>query len=284
LIEGNVSCIVVGDRGAGKSKLAAQARGRGETVVFSVSDWETRIRREIVKVKVMGGEKEERTEEYEVEVFPTKPTQLVLDFPDDVSKPIMNKIIYGIRRRIQELKTTIILCNPSQYEKLREMDLFARLPVLHVPKPNLDFLRRLYKDRIGAFGDQPVSPFRPEVVDHLAEVSLTPRDFIQYCNLILTRMWIDELKEPCSLDYVNSMNEMHLVKHVLHIPENIDATLPVVIDELKAQGKAWVRVKDIVDLLSKRGMKVAYDRLGRKLKNYGFERRRTGEGVQYKIA
>lgn len=257
-IFGKVSCVVRGERGAGKSAIARELRRRGQIVC-------------------------EKTVDLEGLDYQNK--AVIVDFPDNLSGRGLDSFIWRCGRMLKDLATLVLLVNDEQAELIRKTDTFARLPVLRFEKQDKTFYKALYHDRLKAFGEEGASePFKPEVVDKLAEVARTPRDFIQMCSLVLSEMWMKGMKEQADLAFIDQLSVVHDVQVVLHVPENISQALPPIIDELKAQGKQWVRVMEIAGLLEKRGLKVDYTRLGRMLKNNGFEGRRTKEGRWYRIA
>ncbi len=275
---GGVSCIVVGNRGVGKSRLAAQLRSKGETVLFSKSDWETRdIEVGEKKVQAFGETKTEEIVET-VQVFPTK-TQVVVDLPDDLDRKQVRDWVSAIRTRMRtHLTTIILLCNDEQYNVLRRFDAIARLPRIDFPRADKKFLTQLYNDRIKAFGEPGfVSPFRPEVVDRLTELSDTPRAFLQLCSLVLTRMWIDnlreEVKEACGLDYIDGIEELKEVKD-LKVARNENQLLRTVVDALRKEGRVWVSAQELVRiLLEEQRLSMTSERLGRLMKGLGYTRR-----------
>jgi len=286
-LEGGVSAVVVGDRGVGKSRLAAQLRGKGEVVVFGNQDYEEReITRPVKVKKAFGGVEEEDQAVDWYYVFP-KGDRIIVDFPDNLERKAVRDLVGDIKARLAKPATVILFCNRQQHNMLKRFDTLARLPLIEFPKPDKTFYHELYHARIKAFSDAgPMPPFKHEVVDRLIELSDTPRSFLQLCSLVLTKMWIDkykvEWKEACGLDYLDSLSELRELR-VVRVPENESKLLHDVIEGFKKDQRGWVKAKEIQAILSeKHGLSLTSERLGRMMRDYGFSRRRNPD-AEYKL-
>src|SRR6266568_4779666 len=161
LLEAGVSCVILGERGLGKTSLAVQLRAKGETVVFSSTDYHANALTD------------EKGNEYHVEFLPRE-QRIILDFPDNLSRKLVKEKVYKIESRIKNSPTLpiIVLCNNEQYDLLKRYDTIARLPVIEIPHPSKEFYLQLFKERVASVtecSDEPskgarFSPFQPQVV------------------------------------------------------------------------------------------------------------------------
>jgi len=256
LLESGVSCIILGERGLGKTSLAFQLRMKGETVIFTSSDYHA------------NPVTDEKGNEYHVSFLPRE-QRIILDFPDDVSKKGVKQKVFEIEKRIKNSPTLplMILANQEQYDMLRRYDTTARLPVIEMPRPSKEFYLQLFKERIIAVTEgEPIMPFQPVVVEKLAEVAGTPRQFIQFANLILVQMRFEGLKEPAGLDLLSRVRQLKPSQE-LDIVKDIVSTFT-------ADGRGWIKVKEIAGRISeKHGLEIRNDRLGRMMQTLGYAHR-----------
>jgi hypothetical protein len=198
----------------------------------------------------------------------------LLDVPDNLTSKELEKLASLCNMLLANASNTVIVfATPEQASILRAADTFARFPVLNFELPGKTFFRELFKARIEAFreDDAPL-PFKEEVVDKLAEISgFNPRIFIQLSSSVLTQMWLEGLKEPCHLDFLDKLDIIDVEKGVSEKDKIIQVLAPF-------KGK-WIKLEELCrGLRDNLGIEFSERKASQYLNDLGFSLRRVRNG------
>jgi hypothetical protein len=198
----------------------------------------------------------------------------LIDVPDNLAgKEVKNFASLCNRLLSDPSNTVIIFATPEQASVLKAMDTFARFPVVNFELLDKTFFRELFKARVEAFreGDAPL-PFKEEVIDKLAEISgFNPRIFIQLSSSVLTQMWLEGLKEPCGLDFLDKLDIIDAEKGVSEKDKIIQVLVPF-------KGK-WIKLEELCrGLRGNLGIEFSERKASQYLSDLGFSLRRVRDG------
>jgi len=176
--------------------------------------------------------------------------------------------VYEFSRLIGQLldlgATVIITVTPEQYELCLKSDTLARLIKYDFPHPSLEQLKEIIIKRIRSFQNWDESapiPFNDDVISYLIEASAyNIRRIIYNCQKILQKMWEEQMNTSCNLEFAQKLVKKEEIRL------SLNQILYETIKELKAQGKTWVYVSEIISFVeNKYNMKVSSERIGRLL-------------------
>jgi len=182
---------------------------------------------------------------------------------------------------LQQIGNVIITATNEQYNRLKVSENVARIRKVNFPLPTQDELKEIYVERVRAFQQNKSEPlpFDDSAVQALIIYSHNiPRHFIQNCSDVLFAMREQRRDEPADKDFVmktlgfrTDMNETDAIGLVLA--------------KLQVEGRVWVKVKEIQNVLEgpEFGVVVSARRLGRRLKNEWKLEHRMNPDSEYKI-
>ncbi|TET20632.1 hypothetical protein E3J74_01545 [Candidatus Bathyarchaeota archaeon] len=204
----------------------------------------------------------------------------LIDVPDD----FIDRGMYG-RRTLEELVsclqkcgTVILIATNDQYKIMRKGEILGRLLQVQFPLPTERELKEIYNKRLEKFQKGVFKPtFTDEALSYLVNISRRiPREFIAKSCDVLTTMQEKGLTETATLEFAveslgfgTTMTETDAIK--------------VMLAELNAQGRVWVKIKEMGELLRGRGIAVTGRRLGRRLKNEWHLEHRFNPDSEYKV-
>ena len=187
-----------------------------------------------------------------------------IDAPDDLVQVGVYEFSKLVGKLLDLGGVIIITATPEQYELCQKSDTLARLPVYDFPQFTKEQLREVVIKRIQAFQNKSAPlPFNDDVIDYLIEVSnYNVRKLIYNCQTILQKMWKEQMNTSCNLEFAQKLVKKEEIRL------SLNQILYETIKELKAQGKTWVYVSEIISFVkNKYNMKVSSERIGRLLSN-----------------
>lgn len=204
----------------------------------------------------------------------------LIDVPDD----FIDRGMYG-RRTLEELVSclqkcgmVILVATKDQCKIMKKGEILGRTMDVDFPLPTERELKEIYNKRLEKFQKSVFKPtFTDKALSYLVNISRRiPREFIVKSCEVLIAMQEKGLTETATLEFVveslgfgTTMTETDAIE--------------VLLAELNAQGRVWVKVKEMEELLRGRGIAVTGRRLGRRLKNEWHLEHRFNTDSEYKV-
>jgi hypothetical protein len=206
----------------------------------------------------------------------------LLDIPDDYVDlhPYDKAILAKLIEQFQTLGTVVITATDEQYASVRKSESLARIQKQDFPLPTNEELREIYVQRIkmSRMKKSELFPFTDNALNYLLDYSeKIPRNFIQLCSQVLTAMQSEGRHELADPDFILKILDL--------APQTTETdAIKRLLGHLRAEGRDWVKVKELVKLLNgKYQVRVNDKRLGRRLKlEFNLDRRHNPD-AEYKI-
>lgn len=293
LFAARTSAIIEGERGCGKTAIVVYFEMKGEDLTTAVSprrieSIENAISKRVAlklgkdarivdKIRVLGviGGGVEEYKKYKKAVAEVGRGGHLFDIPDNLSHKVAVELANLCARILDEGGFVILLATLGQARMLKQLDTFARFPVIKFERPQKEFFFNLFIHRLKTahiYGatEQPLSE---EAISKVAGAAdHNPRRFIILCCHLLTEMRERKADKPIDEKMVD---ELLKDKDVLAAaPVDVTEALQSIMRDLGSKGAGWIKLKVIRTALAERyGLDLRPETIGRRLTEMGYQRR-----------
>lgn len=196
------------------------------------------------------------------------PDGCLIDIPDDADQKDVIALTQICMSMIQ-CSALIIFATDEQAKMLAGSDAFSRLRVIEFERPTEKFFIKLFRGRIDASGEKGGPyPFEDGVIKKMASLAnYNAREFIHICSLVLVEMWVREMTEPCTLEFLSE----------LKIKPAVTGDRSVIIGVLKRHEGKWAGISELAREFSEAvGAPFTERKAGAMVREFGFDQFKHG--------